>query len=580
MSILNLNRSISLGGRMLDPSEPTQPIIALPRGKQALPVRPTAAPLERVTPEAVGVPSSLVEEFAALLEANDEINAHSLLLLRNGRVFFEHSFGDRDIRCPGYVFSCSKSFVSIAVGMLWDEGKLDLNEDIESIFPDKVGRLARLSPRTVTVSDLLTMTSGASFNEAESMCTEEWIREFITSAAIGENGREFFYNSMNTYMLAAIAVKKSGTDLSEFLKQRLFEPLSITDVFWEKGPEGIEKGGWGLYIRPEDMAKVGIMLQNGGTYRGKRILSEEYVKKATSSHARAPESFGDFNYGYQIWVGRSRDTFLFNGMLGQNMYADRENGIICVVYAGNTDSFQQSEVFGYIKRYLSRDFPDTLPPSPEYKHLMERFGKLPPSFLSKLKSFIFSKKTEIPPQCAALDGTVYRAEKSGSVGFFPFVMQTVFNNYATGIREISFAIKEDTFFLIYKERETTFTIPVGFEKPEQCTADINGDAFLISCRGRMGTDMRGRTTLEIKCEFLELPTTRLITFTFTHHGAEMKQSELPGKKLIGSILRSQSDERPDNVILSTLLEKAGSDTFENKFTQLFEPTVTLKRIGK
>jgi CubicO group peptidase (beta-lactamase class C family) len=485
-----------------------------------------------------------VEKFVSLLEKNDEINAHSLLLVRNGKVFFEHSFGDRDINCPSYVFSCSKSFVSIAVGILLDEGKLSLDEDIESVFPDKVGRIAKLSPRTVTVHDLLTMRSGVSFNEAESMCTEEWTKEFITSAAIGENGRDFFYNSMNTYMLTAIVVKKSGMSLTELLKEKLFEPLGITDFFWEKGPEGIEKGGWGLYIRPEDMAKVGIMLQNGGRYGEKRILSESYTTAATSCHAVAPDSFGDFNYGYQIWVGRHRDCFLFNGMLGQNMYADKENGIICVTYAGNADSFQQSEIFRYIADTFGRDLPASLPPSEDYKHLLKRFGKLPPSIFDRLKALLQKKKNDLPDICAELCGSAYRAEKGGCVGFFPFTMQTVFNKYATGIREISFEERDGRLFLTYSENEATFTLPVGFDKAERSVIEISGDAFRIACRAKADVDLRGRPVLTVKCDFLELPATRMLTFTLTHNGAELKQSELPDKGLSVPYCGSNPAEDP------------------------------------
>ncbi len=576
MSILNINRSLTLAGRIFDVTKPTKPIIDLPRGKPALPVRSTAHPLPRCTPEEAGVPSSAVLEFAKLLRDNDTVNAHSVMLLRNGKVFFEHSFGMRDINCPGYVFSCSKSFVCLAAGILCDEGKLSLDEDIEKIFPEKVGKLARLSPRVVTVEDLLTMKSGVSFNEAECMASEEWVKEFITSAAIGENGREFFYNSLNTYMLAAVCARKCGTDLISYLKNKLFEPLGITDIYWEKGPEGIEKGGWGLYIRPEDMAKIGMLILGKGIYGERRIISEKFLDEATSTHSVAPASFGDFNYGYQLWVGRERDTVLFNGMLGQNMHIDRENGIICITYAGNCDSFQQSDVFEYIKRFFHKEFPDILPPSKQGIRELSEFLKPKEKLLSKLVR-AFAKKG-LPAECAQLNGITFETKKNGCVGFFPFLAQTVFNNYATGIEGISFELSQGVFFLKYKESESTFTIPLGFEKPADCTVNIDGDIFRIKSKARFLRDMRGRSVLEVMCDFTELPFTRLITVTFTHSGAIMTQSELPGKGLISSVLRSQAEERPDNVIFSSLLGKTDSDSFEYKCTQLFEPTVEFKEI--
>ncbi len=578
MSILNINRSITLAGRIFDVTKPTKQIIDLPRGKPALPVRMTARPLPRCTPEEAGVPSSCVLEFAKALRDNDTVNAHSVMLVRNGKVFFEHAYGMKELNCPGYVFSCSKSFVALAVGMLCGENKLSLDEDIEKIFPEKVGKLARLSPRVVTVKDLLTMKSGVSFNEAECMASEEWVKEIITSAAIGENGREFFYNSLNTYMLAAICVRKCGTDLMTYLKAKLFEPLGITDVYWEKGPEGIEKGGWGLYIRPEDMAKIGMLILEKGKYEEKRIIPEGFIEDATRTHSIAPASFGDFNYGYQLWVGRERDTVLFNGMLGQNMHIDRENGIICITYAGNCDSFQQSEVFGYIKHFFNKDFPDTLPPSRRGVRELNEFKKPRESLTARLKRAF--KKNFLPYECEKLDGCKFKAEKEGCVGFFPFIAQTVFNNYASGLEGISFEISEGTFFLKYEENEATFTIPLGFEEPKKCTVNIYGDIFHVKSKARFSRDMRGRCVLEIMCDLTELPFTRFITVTFTHTGAVLTQSELPGKGLISSVLRSQAEERPDNVIFTSLLGKTGSDNFEYKCLQLFEPTVDLKRSKK
>ncbi len=576
MSILNINRSLTLAGRIFDVTKPTKPIIDLPRGKPALPVKKTAEPLVRCTPEEAGVPSSAVLEFAKALRDNDTVNTHSVMLVRNGRVFFEHAFGMREINCPGYVFSCSKSFVCLAVGMLCDEGKLSLDENIEKIFPEKVGKLARISPRIVTVKDLLTMKSGVSFNEAECMASSEWVKEIITSAAIGENGREFFYNSLNTYMLAAICVRKCGTGLMTYLKNKLFEPLGITDVYWEKGPEGIEKGGWGLYIRPEDMAKIGVLILNKGVYGEKRIISEAFLRDATRAHSVAPASFGDFNYGYQLWVGRERDTVLFNGMLGQNMHIDRENGIICITYAGNCDSFQQSEMFEYIKRFFHKDFPDELPLAKKDFNELKRFADPKESLFSRLKRLFQSN--DLPSECAQLDGRVFRAEKEGCVGFFPFLAQTVFNNYASGLEEISFEISDGVFFLKYKEHEATFTVPLGFDEPKKCNVNIDGDVFRVKSKARFVRDMRDRSVLEIMCDLTELPFTRFISVTFTHGGARLTQSELPGKGLISSVLRSQAEERPDNVIFTSLLGKTDSDGFEYKCDQLFEPTVELTEI--
>ncbi|MBR6742800.1 MAG: serine hydrolase [Clostridia bacterium] len=570
MSILNLNKSVALITRVLDTKTPTEPLIDIPRGKPALCAAPSTAPLARVLPEEVGLPSADVLAFAKSLEKNDTVNIHSVTLVRDGKIFFERAYGDKEIGCPTYVFSCSKSFVSIAIGLLCDEGRLSLDEDIESIFPESTGRIAKISRRVVTVRDLLTMQSGASFSELDCMAESEWLRAFITSAAIGEHGRGFFYNSLNTYALAAIVTKRSGQSLTQYLKERLFSPLGIENIFWELGPEGIEKGGWGLYISAEDLAKVGIMLLSFGRYGGKQILSEAYVKDATSPKTKTPDSLGAFDYGYQIWTESGRDAFLFNGMLGQNMYVNRENGIICVTFAGNTHAFQQCDVFSYVNEYFTKPYPRFCKKT-KHTRALKKYQK------SKLARRIFVKKPRLPRECVLLDGESYTADKQTSVGLFPFLMQCIFNNYSTGFEKAGFEISNGKLYLLYSEKKKTFRLPVGFDKAERTVIDYYGDSFSVCVRGAFSRDFRNRLTLDIKCDFSELPSSRFIKFVFTYTGAEMTQTEIPGDAVIASVLRSQADERPDNKIFAAMRDKVGSELFEYKTSTLFSPTLILKK---
>ena len=163
------------------------------------------------------------------------------------------------------------------------------------------------------------MRAGVIFGEAEALSEQDWVRAFLNSSLKGEPGTEFYYNSLNTYMLSAIVLRKTGKKLTDFLQERLFGPMGITDILWETCPSGIEKGGWGLYIRPEDIAKLGQLVMDEGMWHGQQLISAEYIRTATAAHASPPPELGDFDYGYQIWVGRKTPAFLFNGMLGQNV---------------------------------------------------------------------------------------------------------------------------------------------------------------------------------------------------------------------------------------------------------------------
>lgn len=145
----------------------------------------------------------------------------------------------------------------MAIGLLIDEGKLSLDENIYNIFPGKVNPLFKIFRPEITVRHLLTMTSGVTFNESGIVSGNDWLESYLNAPVTGKPGTEFQYNSLNTYVLSAIVSAKTEMTLEEYLRPRLFEPLGITRYLWETCPKGITKGGWGLFICPEDMAKLG-----------------------------------------------------------------------------------------------------------------------------------------------------------------------------------------------------------------------------------------------------------------------------------------------------------------------------------
>ena len=141
-----------------------------------------------------------------------------------------------------------KSITGMAIGLLIDEGKLSLDENIYNIFPGKVNPLFKIFRPEITVRHLLTMTSGVTFNESGIVSGNDWLESYLNAPVTGKPGTEFQYNSLNTYVLSAIVSAKTEMTLEEYLRPRLFEPLGITRYLWETCPKGITKGGWGSSI--------------------------------------------------------------------------------------------------------------------------------------------------------------------------------------------------------------------------------------------------------------------------------------------------------------------------------------------
>ena len=330
MLINSINRTISMMGQLLDPRNSTVPMIELPSEKPSCPRGEVQQSLPRVTPEAAGISSAHIEAFVRELLADKTIRMHNLMILRGGKVLFETSFGNHDLSVWKYTFSACKSVTALAVGMLYDEGKVRLEDKIVDLFPERVTAMNRLWMKDVTVRHLLSMSSTVLFNEAGSATAKCWLEGFFDSVTFADMGKSLQYNSMNTYLLSAIVRKAAGESMSSYLARKLFGPLGITKYYWETCPDGIEKGGWGLYLCPEDFAKIGQLVLNKGRWKRKRIVSEEWITMMTTACMTAPESYGDFNYGFQTWVGRKSKSFLFSGMLGQDVLGFWENNVLLV----------------------------------------------------------------------------------------------------------------------------------------------------------------------------------------------------------------------------------------------------------
>ena len=256
--------------------------------------------LERRTPESQGVSSAFFVDLIRSLSKDKECKVHRIMFLRHGKVIAECGFEPYDMEMWHASYSMCKSIVGMAIGILVDEGKLSVEDKLSDIFS------SRFSPfgffrRPVTVRNLLTMTSGVDFFEAGAISGNDWRKSYLEASFKTDPGKEFDYNSMNTYMLSAIVTEKTGKSLYEFVKERIFEPMGIWRTYWESCPQSITKGGWGLFMRAEDMAKLGQLYLQFGEWDGRQLVPREWVKESTSWQIATGKE-DNKHYGYQIWM--------------------------------------------------------------------------------------------------------------------------------------------------------------------------------------------------------------------------------------------------------------------------------------
>jgi CubicO group peptidase (beta-lactamase class C family) len=295
-----------------------------------------AMPLPRSTPEAQGIPSQAIWEF---VDAADKINTlHSFMIVRHGRVIAEGWWKPEAADKPHVLNSVSKSFNATAVGLAIAEGKLSLDDPVLKFFPADAPADISDNLKALKVRDLLTM-SGGHDSEPKSGPGGPSVKQFLAHPFVHKPGTHFQYNSMGSYTLSAIVTKVTGQTSLEYLKPRLFEPLGIVDPQWASSPEGNSLGGGGLKVCTEDMAKLGQLYLQKGTWNGKQLIPEQWVEWATSrqvpneqeSHAKIGVDWRQ-GYCFQFWRC-THNAYRGDGAAGQFIVVMPEQDAVVAITA-------------------------------------------------------------------------------------------------------------------------------------------------------------------------------------------------------------------------------------------------------
>lgn len=540
---------------------------------------PYEQPLPRSTPEKEGVSSERIREMIDALAQKKTLHLHSVMVLKNGKVIGETSFYPYQKELWHAAYSMGKSVVSMAIGFLIQEEKITLDTKIADLFKKDLNFISLLKLKNLTVEHLLTMTSGVAFNETGAISGNDWVKSFLESPMHHEPGEFFEYNSMNTYMLSAIVTEITGETLVDYLRPRLFEPLGITRIFWEKCPKGINKGGWGLFLAIEDMAKLGQLYLQKGKWNGTQILPEEWVEESITKKSDPPADTGFVGYGYQIWMGKREQSFTFNGMMGQNVFVYPDIQMIVVTTGGNEEFFNSNVMQEILESYLPKpeetggQLPENIR---EYQKLKDLEWNLsnPCSRGKKIKRGGWKrKKEENDPwikKARELDGKRYQLS-AAHIGLFPLMGQVFHNNYTEGMKEIGFAMKEGKLILSVQEGEQKKNICLGMEKAEIQTLDLNGEIYRIAAEGRFSTDEDGREVLTIVVSYLEDAIKRILKVIFYRDQIELRASEVPGKSIILNGISMVTAGFMDHPILKKIREKGSVDIIRLLLESAIEP---------
>jgi CubicO group peptidase (beta-lactamase class C family) len=272
---------------------------------------------EATSLEVEGVDVERVKELVRNILDGKFEHIHSVLLVKNGKLILEEYFYGYDRDKKHQLRSATKSVTSILVGIAKDQNTIkSVDQKLYDFFPEYEEIDWSAPKNKITLKHVLTMAAGLDWNEwtfpdndtrssIYGMArSDDWIEFVLNRDSLHSPGEIFAYSSGLSLVLGAILKNKTGLYANEFAEKYLFRPLGISEFSWQQGPNGMvytSGGERGLWLRPRDMAKIGLLFINRGNWKGQQIVSAEWVNESTKPHINA--FFGGSEYGYQWWCG-------------------------------------------------------------------------------------------------------------------------------------------------------------------------------------------------------------------------------------------------------------------------------------
>ncbi len=291
------------------------------------------------TPEEQGMDSA---QLLAALQYTDQaqLNLRTLTVIRNGYIVLDVNTQPFNTDESAPVFSVTKSVISLLIGIALHDGSLkNVDQKVVSFFPNQTSANPSPDKDAITIEDLLTMQSGLDCADDTLGPTiqdsQDWVQSILDLPMTSRPGTTFAYCSRNAHLLSAILTQATGMSAAQYAQTKLFGPLGInaSDVSWATDPQGIAIGGYGISMRPHDMAKLGLLLQSNGKWDGNQVVPSDWVPTATREQVRVE---GDKDYGYLFWVYPT--AFAAEGTAQQRITVVPMKNLIVVMTAAKSDS--------------------------------------------------------------------------------------------------------------------------------------------------------------------------------------------------------------------------------------------------
>ena len=328
--------------------------------------------------------ANLFRDLFQRISDNTYKNIYSVVIVKNAKLVVEEYFPRQDVLsdqqfraikrvAPQQLYSATKSVTSILIGLAIEQHLIrGVDEKISAFFPEYAGIFADTKKDAIRLKHFLSMTAGLSWDEwtypyadarndaLKSLLSPDPIRYVLERPLVAASGEQFAYDTGISIALGRIIQKVSGMPTDKFAEKYLFGPLGISDYYWAKLPNDLVETGGGLFLRPRDMAKIGLLFLNGGRWQGKQIISEQWVRESTKNYidaAQIPAWVQANGYGYQWWLGSFNvdnhviESYSARGRGGQFIFVFPEQKIVAV-FTGLNDNILMNQPLDMLQRYI------------------------------------------------------------------------------------------------------------------------------------------------------------------------------------------------------------------------------------
>lgn len=424
--------------------------------------------LEHVTPESVGIKSSVVNAFVNEINGK-KLGLQSFTVVRHGKVCAQGFWKPYAKDIPHVLYSMSKSVTSTAVGFAVSEGLLSLDDKVADFFPEYKSAKRPMNQK-LTIRMLLTMRSDKMITVADEKGGHDWVKQFFDAGFIALPDTKFNYISENTTMLSAIISKVTGMSMLDYLYPRMFEPLGIERPFWEEDGHGNNAAGWGLYMKSEDLAKFFLPYINGGKWLdGTQLVPEYWVKTATAKQTPSvSDGFIDnmCGYGFQFWRNPVSNSFRADGLFGQRCFMFPEYDALVVLNSGESEDYKIMKVFW---KYFPECFEySELPENKkDNEKLLETLANLE---VEQLPAMPRNKELE-----ARFGGRTIKCKTNAFTSVISVSVLQMLYNKPGYINEMKLDFDDDGLKFTWKEKDYVNTIDVGMDGEYRCSVMKLGD---------------------------------------------------------------------------------------------------------